>query len=170
MSAEISGDCVTLYIDWDAPEQGTPTVYNIYIDGELIEENYQGTSYNNDGSILMMVADNMTHIAEVVAVYADGMTSVGVAKIIIDDWINVNEIEEITFDVYPNPARDFVKLSANSCQLSAVRVYNTIGMLVEEIEVNSNEVEINTSDYNSGVYFINIETENGNVTKKFIKN
>ena len=43
-------------------------------------------------------------------------------------------------------------------------------MLVEEIEVNANEVEINTSGYNSGVYFINIETENGNVTKKFIKN
>ena len=168
MSAEISGDCVTLYIDWDAPEQGTPTGYNIYIDGELIEENYQGTSYYNDDSIIMMVADNMTHIAEVVAVYADGMTSVGVAKIIIDDWINVNEIEEITFDVYPNPARDFVKLSANSCQLSAVRVYNTIGMLVEEIEINSNETEINVSDYNPGVYFFNIQSEEFNVTKKII--
>ena len=168
MSAEISGDCVTLYIDWDAPEQGTPTGYNIYIDGELIEENYQGTSYYNDDSIIMMVADNMTHIAEVVAVYADGMTSVGVAKIIIDDWINVNEIEEITFDVYPNPARDFVKLSANSCQLSTVRVYNTLGMLVEEIEINSNETEINVSDYNPGVYFFNIQSEEFNVTKKII--
>ena len=86
--------------------------------------------------------------------------------------VEVVSIEELAsqFNIYPNPAKDFVKLSVNSCQLSAVRVYNTLGMLVEEIEVNANEVEINTSDYNSGVYFINIETENGNVTKKFIKN
>ena len=41
-------------------------------------------------------------------------------------------------------------------------------MLVEEIEINSKETEINVSDYNPGVYFISIETENGDVTKKIV--
>ena len=168
LSAEIGGDCVTLYIRWDAPETGTPTGYNIYIDGELIEENYQDTYYENYDSIIMMVADDMTHIAEVVAVYADGMTSVGVTKIITDDWIDVNENEENTFDVYPNPARDHIKLSAVSCQLSAVRVYNCLGMLVEEIEMNSNEVEINVSDYNAGIYFVEVISEKGKFIEKLI--
>ena len=30
-------------------------------------------------------------------------------------------------------------------------------MLIEEIEVNSNEVEINVSDYNPGIYFFNVD-------------
>lgn len=53
-------------------------------------------------------------------------------------------------------------------QQSTVKVYNTLGMLVEEIEINSNETEINVSDYNPGVYFFNIQTENGNVTRKIV--
>ena len=84
--------------------------------------------------------------------------------------MSVTENEDCNIAIYPNPARDFVKLSAISSQLSTVRVYNCLGMLVEEIEVNSSEVEINTSGYNAGIYFINIQTKEGNVTKKIIKN
>ena len=30
-------------------------------------------------------------------------------------------------------------------------------MVIEEIEVNSSEVEVNTSNYEAGIYFVNIE-------------
>ena len=73
------------------------------------------------------------------------------------------------YSFYPNPARDFIKLSAVSGQLSAVRVYNTLGMLVEEFEMQSNEIDINISDYKSGMYFINISTDNGDTfTEKVV--
>ena len=84
--------------------------------------------------------------------------------------VDVETVEERNVNIYPNPARDFIKLSAVSCQQSVVRVYNCLGMLVDEIEMSSDEIEINVSDYNPGIYFFNIETESGNVTKKFIKN
>ena len=41
-------------------------------------------------------------------------------------------------------------------------------MMVDEIEMNSNEIEINVSEYKSGIYFINVETSNGNIIKKMI--
>ena len=83
--------------------------------------------------------------------------------------VEVNSIDENGANglmVYPNPARDFVKLSSLSGQLSVVRVYNTLGMMVEEIEVNTSEVEINISDYTPGIYFFNIDGE----VVKIIKN
>ena len=86
--------------------------------------------------------------------------------------VDVTSIDENGVEgmmVYPNPAKDFVKLSAISGHLSVVKVYNSLGMLVEEIEVNADEVEINLSGYNAGVYFINIETENGVAVEKVIK-
>ena len=43
-------------------------------------------------------------------------------------------------------------------------------MLIEEIEMTSNEIEINISSYTQGIYFFIVETENGNVTKKIVKN
>ena len=78
-----------------------------------------------------------------------------------------NDVTNVT--VYPNPARDFVKVSTVNRQQTTVRVYNYLGILIEEIDVDSNEVEINTSGYNSGVYFINIETNKGKVVCKVVK-
>lgn len=86
------------------------------------------------------------------------------AAIIVD----VEVIEEKNVNIYPNPAKDFVRVSAVSNQPSAVRIYNTLGMLVEEIEMNSEEIEIDLSSYNSGIYFINISNEETNTTKKIV--
>ena len=38
-----------------------------------------------------------------------------------------------------------------------VKIYNALGMLVDEYEMNSGEIEINVSDYNSGIYFIDLD-------------
>ncbi len=81
--------------------------------------------------------------------------------------VTVNELES-RFVIYPNPAKDVVKVSTVNSQRSTIKVYNVMGMLVDEIEINSNETEINVSDYNPGIYFFNIQTENGNVTKKIV--
>lgn len=59
--------------------------------------------------------------------------------------------------VYPNPANDYIKLSATSSKQSVVKIYNALGMLVDEYEMNSGEIEINVSDYNSGIYFIDLD-------------
>ena len=81
-----------------------------------------------------------------------------------------NEVDMIS--VYPNPAKDIVKLSAANHHLSAVRIYNCLGMMVEEMNVRtqnaSDEIEINVSGYKSGIYFINVYDDKGNVATKKI--
>ena len=168
LRSAIVGDFITLHIDWDAPEQGTPVGYNIYVNGELIEENFTDNSYTNVTIAGDLYDDKHVHIAEVVAVYENGMTSVAAIAVIDNDWTNVTETEDVNVMIYPNPAKDFVKVSTVNGQQSTVKVYNTLGMLVEEIEINSNETEINVSDYNPGIYFFSIQTENGNVTRKIV--
>ena len=71
--------------------------------------------------------------------------------------------------IYPNPANDYIKLSAVGYQLSAVKIYNYLGILVDEIETNSEEIEINVSNYNSGVYFVEINTDKENSIIRIIK-
>ena len=171
LTASVGGDEVQkLYLNWDAPEERTPIAYNIYVDGMLLEENYDlDTYYSNEEIVeIIMPLEYRGHTAEVVAVYEGGMTSVGTIKLIDDDWDGIEETEKVAFNIYPNPAKDFVKLSAVSCQLSAIKVYNCLGMLVEEIEVNANEVEINISDYNTGIYFVNIEGKDFVRTERLI--
>ena len=73
--------------------------------------------------------------------------------------VEEDAVSSINATVYPNPAQDFVKISAVGSQPSVVKVYNCLGMLVEEIEMISEEIEINVSDYNPGVYFFNVNGE-----------
>ena len=80
---------------------------------------------------------------------------------------NIDENEELIYNIYPNPAKDYVKLSAVNAQHSVLRIYNVMGMMLEEIEINSDEIEINVSDYEDGIYFFNID---GEVIKIVIKN
>ena len=170
LRSAIVGDCITLHIDWDAPEEGTPVGYNIYVNGELIEENFTGDSYSDETIAGDLYDDKHVHIAEVVAVYENGMTSVAAIAIIDNDWTNVAETEDVNVMIYPNPAKDVVRLSTDNSQQTTVRIYNVMGMLVGTQLATSatNEIEINVSDYNPGIYFFNIQTENGSVTKKIV--
>ena len=60
-------------ISWDAPEQGTPTGYNVYINNNLVAENTSNTSYsaNTTEEILFV---------EVVAVYENNIYSIGITN------------------------------------------------------------------------------------------
>ena len=170
LTASIGGDDIQkLYLNWDEPEGRTPVAYNIYVDGELIEGNYNLDTFYSDEEIVesIMPMNYDEHVAEVVALFEDGMTSVGTVKVIDENWDNVEEFEDaIRFNVYPNPADDVVRLSIVNSQQTTVRIYNVMGMLVEEIEIISNETEINVSDYNPGIYFFSIDGK----TKKVVIN
>ena len=59
-----------------------------------------------------------------------------------------------------------VKISSISGHSSIVIIYNVMGMKVDEIEMNSDNIEVNISDYERGIYFFNVEGE----VVKVIKN
>ena len=114
-----------------------------------------------------LACENVTHHTWIISadVRDDGSLILNAYKpegeiftLVMDKKGTVMDIDEQAmiklYSIYPNPASDFVKISADSGQLSNVKVYNCLGMLVEEKEVNASEVEINISDYNSGIYFI----------------
>jgi len=86
----------------------------------------------------------------------------------INDPCDVLSIDEFAFQelvIYPNPATDIVKI--NSAHLiNKIEVYNSLGALMNQVnDVN----EINIGNYNSGIYFLRITSDNRLVTKKIIK-
>jgi len=77
-----------------------------------------------------------------------------------------------TFVVYPNPVNNIVNISLTSrtldFEISKIDITDINGRIVKQIDGDVRE--INVSDLTSGVYFLNIDTENGKSTKKIIKN
>ena len=163
MTAEYTEE--TFEVSWEAPEAGSPTGYNFYIDGELVEGNYTELTYAN-AEMLSTLNDGNKHNVKVVAVYEDGKTSVPIVKDIIST-VNVTEVKENNINIYPNPVKDAVKIQGNN--INSISIYNCVGFLVEKIEVSNNETEINMNDYNTGIYFVQVNSENGTTTRKVVK-
>lgn len=75
------------------------------------------------------------------------------------------------FAVYPNPATDVVTITnSDNAAFSSVAFTDVNGRTVKTVDAsNVSELQINVSDLTSGIYFMNITSENGNAVKKFIK-
>jgi len=89
-----------------------------------------------------------------------------------DQLLGVDDVEVVSanLSLYPNPANNVITLKTDLSVIN-VTVFNSLGQ--EVISKNSDFTNINTfniSDLNSGIYIININTEDGRTTtKKFIK-
>ena len=75
--------------------------------------------------------------------------------------------------VFPNPATDIINLNyeLTTPSKSTISIKNILGQNIykENIEVSTNiEKQINTSNINKGIYFIEVDTEKGSFRKKII--
>lgn len=79
--------------------------------------------------------------------------------------VSIDELEQVEFAVYPNPALNFINLPIGS---SDVKIYSITGNMV--YESLSSDVVINISDLSKGVYFVYSQNNDGKVYhSKFIK-
>jgi hypothetical protein len=70
--------------------------------------------------------------------------------------------ETSNFLLVPNPASNFVQvyLQNNSESIKSIVIYDILGKKVKEInEVNSRELQINTSDLSKGLYMVEITSD-----------
>lgn len=85
--------------------------------------------------------------------------------------LNTNEFEALnSVKLFPNPASDVVSLIWDKNENVTIKIYNTLGKLVYYAKDKTllNTLEINTVNLDSGIYFVNINTVNGFITKKLI--
>ncbi|MCD4664121.1 MAG: T9SS type A sorting domain-containing protein [Bacteroidales bacterium] len=108
------------------------------------------------------------HYYYVTAVYADPVgESVGTET--VDEVITgINNIMmNNNINVYPNPATDVVNISSDYI-ITSVEVYNYTGQLISDNQVNTKSYQINTSEFNTGIYFFQVETTKGKISKRII--
>jgi len=75
------------------------------------------------------------------------------------------------FSVYPNPVKDILNLQfKNNSNKTTVIIYNAFGSLVYKNNFyQKKNIDINISELNTGIYFINTQVDDKINTKKFIK-
>ncbi len=76
-----------------------------------------------------------------------------------------------SFAIYPNPVNEYMNIEfQESVSNKTLSVYNSLGMELSRINVNSNTIKIETGSLPSGTYYIKVLGEPNIQPMKFIKN
>jgi hypothetical protein len=87
--------------------------------------------------------------------------------------VGINETEYAnTIQIIPNPTTGQLRVTSDELQVTSVEVFDIMGLNIFSPPVarHSSLVTIDIAHLPAGIYFVKIETEQGFVTKKVIKN
>ena len=76
-----------------------------------------------------------------------------------------NSVDGISFNIYPNPANDFIFIENISIG-SKVDLFNVVGKNIKSFEIESHNQRLDINGLNSGVYFVKVGDK---AAAKFVK-
>ena len=76
-------------------------------------------------------------------------------------------MEQSDMLVYPNPATTSVRIGCKD-KIQEIWVMNGTGQVVDHLTCDDTNIRINTSAYNTGIYFIRAITDKGTLTSRLI--
>ena len=83
---------------------------------------------------------------------------------------NINELKD-SFYLYPNPVNDKLYIETQTqTQTLTIEIYDIYGRLQDYKTIRlQDNVAIDVENLKSGIYFVKINTEKGNIVKRIIK-
>jgi hypothetical protein len=83
-----------------------------------------------------------------------------IAKI-LSQGVGLDEIDNLSISIYPNPTSNQFTIKSNNA-IRSIRILNLLGeLIIAPINVNNNYYSIDISKESSGIYLVEIQTENG---------
>lgn len=146
-------------LQWD--EATLAEAYNIYRNGQLIGQSTETEFVDSDA-----VAPNNYRYA------VTGLTSYlesNASNVVHVDWtMGTNEAAFHSHTaVYPNPTED--KVAIEGVGIRQVRVFNMMGLEVQNHQVNHDRIDVDLTSLPAGCYFIEVVGEQGAETNKILK-
>jgi len=133
---------------------------------DVIDWTSNSTNTNFTESGLLLTYDS-TYYVSLMAVNGAGLNSDTICSDgnLLLTVLGVNSINNNSFEVYPNPAKDFITIKSNK-EISSINVLDVTGKTVLTPHQGFKPLDVlNISTLQKGIYFIKIN----NSIKKFIK-
>ncbi len=118
---------------------------------------------SNNSNLSCIQVDNVAYsTTNWTNIDAGASFSLNCGSVGIDDISTVNGLS-----VYPNPVKNNLFIELDNQELISIKIIDFSGKTIKTINGNANTV--NVSDLTKGIYFLQVQTENGLLNSKFIK-
>jgi hypothetical protein len=164
----------TAIITWNEPEnvEGELLGYNIYRNENLLNSTpFSELEYRDED------LPNGEYLYQVSAVYdhCESKWIEGVTVVI--DYVGINDVQTSSYQIFPNPTKNEFRVLSSKFNIQSIEIFDVMGRKVQSFEFNVQSSEtrnfkpetLNISYMPSGVYFLRIQTENGVVMRKVVK-
>ena len=170
LTAVLGESHTTVILNWQQ-EPNTATEWQVNY--RQTSENTWSTSIANATTYTLTDLEaNVTYEFKVEAHCTNGLTSDASNTVSIQtDDVGVQNWLEKSVTLYPNPATEMVAIAVSDANImiTGVEVYNVYGQLINTIVTTENPLRINVSGLADGMYYVRVTTDNGVVTKNFVK-
>ena len=154
------------YISMDGTSQATPCVTGVVC---LM---LQKKPYLTPAQICEALETTATKLSETKSnETGSGCVNAMLALEEIEDYQDITGIEDKlanNVSIYPNPVKDRLYIETES-EIEDIVVFNIYGRRQQTTVNGQQTLSIDVSNLNSGVYFVKINTANGNIVKRFVK-
>jgi len=83
--------------------------------------------------------------------------------------VSIVEPNTLEITLYPNPSRNNINIVTTEADNATMQIINNLGQIVMQQSLTQNTTQVDISGLKSGIYFVNIKTKDGSVTKKIMK-
>ena len=148
-----------IVVSWDAVDNATS--YELYRNKKFLA-NVESTSYT-DGDFLK--GDECCY--QVRAIFGNNKSAFTKETCVTATADMIEEIDS-KVEIYPNPANDKLYIETLT-QTQTVEIFDIYGRRQKSIVNSQQSTVIDLSDLKAGIYFVKINTNEGNIVKRFIK-
>ncbi|WP_271855662.1 T9SS type A sorting domain-containing protein [Patiriisocius marinus] len=135
------------------------------LEGNLIE---QATVYLKDTFLNTVhnISETPYHFVSSIGTFNNRF----VLQFMDESVLNIPEIALSIVQLYPNPTEGIVTINSPQSLITSIKVTDILGRVVQLREaINANATTIDISEKANAVYFVEIHTEAGKITKRLIK-
>jgi chitodextrinase len=128
------------------------------------------TTTNTNSYTITGLQPETTYEIQVQANCGDGNFSEWTSAITATTTTGIESWLSNSMSLYPNPAKEYVDIRVDGeLNVKMMEVYDVYGKLINTVNVIDNPTRINVSGLANGMYFVRVTTEEGVVTKTFVK-
>ncbi len=144
---------------------------NVYSDASVVAgmdiTNAEGAWFTNTLSFTATTTEVVIYVRSLNSI--DKLTEVFYDNISLQEDVTASAEDVLAskFNIFPNPANDYIQIDANDVKISSVAMYSMIGkeVISEKNLVNS---RLNISNLTSGIYLLKVNADNRSLIKKII--
>jgi len=153
-----------------SPEYDGPTAPFHFSAGDTLKEDFFHTTYDPNGKEGISLIQYTFYDKDDLS----GTMSTSVMFKFVSEGVGIQEniAESVGLHVYPNPTTGQITVKSGQVyKVESVEIYDVVGQVVGayRIQPENTDTVIDISHLSAGIYFLKIETANGTITKKVVK-